>query len=155
MALIKCPECGKEVSDKSKACIHCGYPLVNLECVINGKAYDLSDAMTTLLSGDILIGIKEIREKTLLGLSDAKALADEIRSTKKIPENFIPEFPPKAQEVSKSAVKQRTVTCPYCKSADVKKITVGSKAVHTAMFGIFSMGRNCKQWHCNNCKSDF
>ena len=27
MALIICPECGKEVSDKSKECIHCGYPL--------------------------------------------------------------------------------------------------------------------------------
>lgn len=27
MALIKCPECGKEVSDKTTACIHCGYPL--------------------------------------------------------------------------------------------------------------------------------
>ena len=27
MALIKCPECGKKVSDKANACIHCGYPL--------------------------------------------------------------------------------------------------------------------------------
>lgn len=27
MALIKCPECGKDVSDQTKACIHCGYPL--------------------------------------------------------------------------------------------------------------------------------
>ena len=27
MALIKCPECGKEISDKASACIHCGYPL--------------------------------------------------------------------------------------------------------------------------------
>lgn len=27
MALIKCPECGKEISDKSSACIHCGFPL--------------------------------------------------------------------------------------------------------------------------------
>lgn len=27
MALIKCPECGKEISDKSPACIHCGFPL--------------------------------------------------------------------------------------------------------------------------------
>ena len=27
MALIKCPECGKEISDKSSACIHCGYPI--------------------------------------------------------------------------------------------------------------------------------
>ena len=27
MALIKCPECGKEISNKASACIHCGYPL--------------------------------------------------------------------------------------------------------------------------------
>ena len=27
MALIKCPDCGKEVSDKAKNCIHCGCPL--------------------------------------------------------------------------------------------------------------------------------
>lgn len=27
MALIKCPECGKEISDKATNCIHCGYPL--------------------------------------------------------------------------------------------------------------------------------
>ena len=27
MALIKCPECGREISDKAKVCIHCGYPL--------------------------------------------------------------------------------------------------------------------------------
>lgn len=27
MALIKCPECNKEVSDKATVCIHCGYPL--------------------------------------------------------------------------------------------------------------------------------
>lgn len=27
MALIKCPECGKEVSDKSETCIYCGCPI--------------------------------------------------------------------------------------------------------------------------------
>lgn len=27
MALIVCPECGKEISDKAIQCIHCGYPL--------------------------------------------------------------------------------------------------------------------------------
>lgn len=29
MSLINCPECGKEISDKSSQCIHCGYPLNN------------------------------------------------------------------------------------------------------------------------------
>ncbi len=33
MALIKCPECGKEISDKAPACIHCGLPLK--ECINN------------------------------------------------------------------------------------------------------------------------
>ena len=27
MALIKCEDCGKEISDKDKACIHCGCPI--------------------------------------------------------------------------------------------------------------------------------
>ncbi len=27
MSLINCPECGKEVSDEVKKCIHCGYPI--------------------------------------------------------------------------------------------------------------------------------
>ena len=27
MALIKCPECGKEISDKANNCIHCGVPI--------------------------------------------------------------------------------------------------------------------------------
>ena len=27
MALIKCPECGKEVSDKAVSCVNCGYPI--------------------------------------------------------------------------------------------------------------------------------
>lgn len=26
MAMIKCPECGKEISDKSPKCIYCGCP---------------------------------------------------------------------------------------------------------------------------------
>ena len=27
MALISCPECGKEISDKAVACPHCGNPM--------------------------------------------------------------------------------------------------------------------------------
>ena len=31
MALIKCPECGRDISDKAKACIHCGYPIPRVQ----------------------------------------------------------------------------------------------------------------------------
>ena len=30
MARIKCPECGKEVSDKAKVCPNCAYPIAEL-----------------------------------------------------------------------------------------------------------------------------
>ena len=48
-----------------------------------------------------------------------------------------------------------TVTCPYCKSTDTKKISGLSKVGSVALFGIFALGKTTKQWHCNNCKSDF
>ena len=32
MGLIKCPECGKEVSDKSTTCVNCGYPILDYVC---------------------------------------------------------------------------------------------------------------------------
>lgn len=44
--------------------------------------------------------------------------------------------------------------CPYCHSKNTAKITTTAKAVNTVVFGIFGTKRH-KQWHCNNCKSDF
>ena len=62
----------------------------------------------------------------------------------------------KQQESSKKVEEDNnTPHCPYCNSTNIKKITTGSKVAHTALFGIFSMSRNSKQWHCNKCKSDF
>lgn len=51
--------------------------------------------------------------------------------------------------------KQIVVACPYCQSTNTKKITNTSKAVHIALFGIWSMCRNSKNYHCNSCGSDF
>ena len=31
MAIIKCPECGQDISDKAKKCIHCGKVFVEEE----------------------------------------------------------------------------------------------------------------------------
>lgn len=43
MTLIKCSECGKEISDKALACIYCGFPLSLMD--------NKSD--TTLVAGKI------------------------------------------------------------------------------------------------------
>ena len=66
-------------------------------------------------------------------------------------DNFCQEQQTQREQQSSKPV----VECPYCHSTDTKKITNTSKAVHTAIFGIFSLSRNSKQWHCNSCGSDF
>lgn len=48
MALIKYRECGKEISDKALACIHCGFPLSLLEKktepeIIKSKSDDIKE----------------------------------------------------------------------------------------------------------------
>lgn len=44
--------------------------------------------------------------------------------------------------------------CPTCQSTDIKKISGLSKAGSVAMWGIFSRKVH-KQWHCNNCGSEW
>lgn len=77
MALIHCPECGKEVSDRADACIHCGYPLnrqnVPLTATqINGVAVDL-DGIVEQYGKNKARAIKHLRKLTGLELREAKA----------------------------------------------------------------------------------
>ncbi len=48
--IIKCPECGKDISDKSKQCIYCGFPLNSLN---NNNLYSIK-----FLSYDARYGLK-------------------------------------------------------------------------------------------------
>lgn len=40
--------------------------------------------------------------------------------------------------------------CPTCGSTDLRKVSVGAKAVSVGLFGIFSQ-KVKKTWHCNSC----
>ena len=59
------------------------------------------------------------------------------------------------KDVWSGYVHQSSVSCPYCQSTNVKKISVLSKAGSVALWGIFASGKVSKQWHCNSCGSDF
>ena len=37
MALIKCPECGKDTSDQALDCPNCGYPIMRQYCYMIWK----------------------------------------------------------------------------------------------------------------------
>lgn len=56
MALIRCPECGKEISDKAASCIHCGCPLDNAmqeESVVNVQPAASTNASLLSYVGNI------------------------------------------------------------------------------------------------------
>lgn len=45
--------------------------------------------------------------------------------------------------------------CPYCHSTNTKKISTFSKVWSMHWLGMYSIGSIAKEWHCNNCNSDF
>lgn len=47
-----------------------------------------------------------------------------------------------------------TITCPYCKSTNCTKISGLNRAVSIGFWGLMSK-KIGKQWHCNECGSDF
>jgi hypothetical protein len=60
MALINCPECGKEISDKSGACPNCGFPLIEgkaleTEKTINIKKIGFKKKKVIIISSLVLV----------------------------------------------------------------------------------------------------
>lgn len=76
MALIKCPECEKEISDKASACIHCGCPLTlpeseNAEIEDTEPFPELPDNLniSTLITnwtGDTVLNVKYFSDEKYL-----------------------------------------------------------------------------------------
>jgi hypothetical protein len=87
------------------------------------------------------------------GFDEAREVMDFILDGKPLPN---PDLTPQqiAQANAQAQDWLNKVHCPYCNSTNCKKISGVSKATSVAMFGIFSQ-KVKKQWHCNNCKSDF
>lgn len=151
MGLINCPECGKEISNKSETCIHCGYPLVNYICNINGIEYNLKDELSMALvnNNDWIKAIGNLRRKTSLTLSDGKELIEIMRNTKSVPKKYESKYP--LEDRSKYEDKSsNTIKCPTCQSTNVKKIGTGERVASVAMMGVFSKKIN-KSFKCNSC----
>lgn len=59
-----------------------------------------------------------------------------------------------ARQEQQDLASGKRVVCPYCKSTNTEKISTVSRAVSVSLVGAAS-SKLGKQWHCNNCKSDF
>ena len=86
MALIKCPECGKEISDKAASCPNCGFPISEtkapqkereVELMGRMKARTEDENIEIYLDGNLLFRA-QFRDFTLLY---NKEVTDELGST--------------------------------------------------------------------------
>lgn len=125
--LIKCPECGKEISNKSKQCIHCGFPLNELSKNNNNK--ELSDSKCPMC-----------------GVQKMHVIKDNIKETCAICGYvFNEEYVQNNQELLPQ------LKCPTCQSTNIRKISGTKNAVSIIGFGILSNNIG-KTFECLNCK---
>lgn len=142
--IIKCcPKCGDINYYNGDVCGHCkvaGY---------NTKYVDTKYEFTTM--SDWREHKDEISEAIYQEYVYNNPLYDKAEFNARIKEE---EQIAKESLFSSRPKESNAVTCPYCKSTNVTKISTAGRVVSVGLFGLGS-SKVGKQWHCNNCKSDF
>lgn len=160
MALIKCPECEREISDRAKQCIHCGFPLQecnnkntekgnneNNICVINGISYDMTDLKDYALSIERKRAVPpftkawEVAQK-IPGMTGNGVihLMAEIEESGVVPKVFIAD-----KYVIRTPLDDGLIHCPRCDSTNV----VTGQRGYSMMWGF--MGSNRTMNRCAKC----
>lgn len=157
MALINCPECNKEISDKSECCINCGYKLPKKEPMFQGVY------CPSCLESNIKINIDNcpycnIKFKdSIYGTSkECSDYAKNHPELKESPEFSIEAYNKRINYVPVEYLNSSSAKCPTCQSTNVSKITVTKKAVKIGLFGIFGAIDDAgKTYKCNGCGCKF
>ena len=147
MALIICPECNREISDKATNCVHCGYPLQiekNYLCVIDNKTYDLTRYVNELniIDKNNKILIKQIADEIFWDLRclispGAEKLVEIILETGEAPKTFDSNYGRRSDD--------RKPRCPKCSSTS---ISTGSRG-YSMVWGFVGSGKTVNR--CANC----
>lgn len=177
MALIKCSECGKEISDKAKVCIHCGCPIESKpqETIYMEEAIIcLKCGYTVELVHGNMAGVQHFLSKPCEKCNSTNlvhhTVADAPHFTKReeyfnyynnivggvidrqLYDKWQDEFLRRKAERNRKY--PPTPECPYCKSRQTEKASATSRWLSTGLFGLASRQVG-KQWYCKNCKSYF
>lgn len=164
MALIKCVECGKEISDRADTCPNCGCPVGaesfdgSIDFVwVKGLAQNFNVA--TILIDNVEVGKvmngKSITVKVGLGLHSVKLLRgkkcvieESIQISKDSP-NVSVAFKENLLGKLEKAV-DNTPKCPTCGSKNIAKLSLSGKVFSVEMFGFASSSAG-KTFKCKNC----
>ena len=185
MALLTCPECEGKVSDQAELCPHCGFPIKGKElskpkmkkfvvcwhcgwmpsiiyqghtpCNWCGHPYDQYESQITsqdYFSMPLEEQFKYEKEEILENVIKKSPKFSQYALEKRLVDQEV--FNKKSIKQVRSGNYNSTpkVSCPFCKSLNTDKISAASRIASVGMLGLFSKKLG-KQWHCNNCNSDF
>ena len=143
MALIKCPECNNDISDKAKQCIHCGYSIkddLNRSCLINGKIFDLSFYKKSVSESnqdkDIIseLSYQLFNEARTITIYEAEELLDIIITTGNIPKSYNSHH--------------RSALLPVCPKCGSTAITTGARGINWT-WGLIGASKTVNR--CGSC----
>ena len=151
MALINCPECNKEISDKAECCINCGYKLPKQEPMFQGvycpKCLKTSIKTKVDVCPYCNIKFKESIYGTHRETCDYAKNHPELKQSPEFSEeaynkriNYVP-----VEYNSSSSAK-----CPTCQSTNICKIGTLNRMASVGLFGLAS-SKIGKTHKCNNC----
>jgi len=156
MSLIICKECGKEISDKAKQCIHCGCPVeiedehVHEFCIINGVPRNLYPFLKQIQDNPNMNAEERHKLKmhiygTCLTISvfGADELIDIMKETNKVPESFVDSHK-SAFHNTKITPNKNILKCPKCGSTSVTTGTRGFSII-TGFIGSGKVMNMCGQ----------
>ncbi len=88
MALINCPECNKEISDKASSCPNCGYPIASQESLFAETQSSMDSILQEIYSiypNNKIAAIKELHKCTGNKIDECKIIIDSYYSAAILP----------------------------------------------------------------------
>lgn len=146
-----CKSCGAISFNKEDICPVCNIPLITVPFFTGRKIDNLGgedrDKYIEEITGQKLNPIMVQKRKDYLKKiykEQKEILQKRIRKSEES----------RINEYQQKYLAEHNIHCPYCNSTNVTKIGTVNRAVSVGMFGLASK-KIGKQWHCNNCGSDF
>lgn len=146
-----CKSCGAISFNKEDICPVCNIPLITVPFFTGRKIDNLGgedrDKYIEEITGQKLNPIMVQKRKDYLKKiykEQKEILQKRIRKSEES----------RINEYQQKYLSEHNIHCPYCNSTNITKISTVNRAVSVGMFGLASK-KIGKQWHCNNCGSDF
>lgn len=128
MALINCPECNNQISDKAEMCPHCGFKLQSQQIYqsvmfnINGSQIDMKKLLNEYPQKEQ--AIQRIQFLTNADINLATAAVNDYLTGAYLNKNANTQTPIPTQSSQTARKKSKTKNCKYCQAEIPKKATV-------------------------------